>query len=76
MNMAGAHILGSGAVCLACTRSPLIRQVTTRFPEETIENKAASFWVLVKGTARPVDHMLDEGGTTIVDTGVYPTLAN
>ena len=70
--MAGAHSLGTGAACLAATRSSLIQEIRSRLPEGVLEDKKRTFWVLVKGTASERDYLLDEDGVTIEDAGAYP----
>jgi hypothetical protein len=69
--MAGAHSLGTGAACLAATRSPLIRQIKVALPDGVLEDKKTAFWALVKGTASPDDYLLDVEGVSIEDAGVY-----
>jgi len=69
--MAGSHSLGTGAACLAATRSPLIQQIRAKLPPGKLEDKNCAFWVLVKGTASRNDYLLDEDGVEIVDAGVY-----
>jgi len=71
MILAGAHSLGTGAACLAATRSPLIQQIRNRLPTGVLEDKASSFWVLAKGEVSRKDFLLDEEGVTIEDAGVY-----
>ena len=78
--MAGAHSLGTGAACLAASRSPLIKKVRETLRESTgqlaqeksgiIENSENAFWVLVKGTVKHPDFLLDEDGVSIEDAGV------
>lgn len=68
--MAGAHSLGTGAACLAATRSPLIKKIRSFLPEGILENKQSSFWVLVKGKASQ-DGLLDMEGVSIEDAGEY-----
>jgi len=69
--MAGAHSLGTGAACLAATRSSLIRKLRDKLPIGTLEDKGRTFWALVKGTVNRNDFLLDEDGVTIEDAGVY-----
>ncbi len=69
--MAGAHSLGTGAACLAATRSRLIQQISDMLPEgEDLADKTRSIWVLVRGEADD-DGMLSESGVTILEAGVY-----
>ncbi|MBN1542909.1 hypothetical protein JW992_12250 [candidate division KSB1 bacterium] len=69
--LAGAHSLGSGAACLAATRSSLIRKIQIALPSRILEDKHQAFWVLVKGTASKKDSLLDEQDVRIEDAGVY-----
>jgi len=69
--LAGAHSLGTGAACLAATRSFLIQKVRGKLPQGTLEKKSSTFWVLVKGTARPPDFCLDPDDVEIMEAGVY-----
>ena len=69
--MAGAHSLGTGAACLAATRSALIKKIRERLPAGVLEEKRRPFWVLVKGTVTQRDYLLDEDGVSIEDAGVY-----
>jgi hypothetical protein len=69
--MAGAHSLGTGAACLAATRSSLIQEIRTKLPPGTLEDKTSTFWALVKGTVNRDDFLLDEDGVTIEEAGVY-----
>jgi hypothetical protein len=69
--MAGAHSLGTGAACLAATRSSLIRKLRDKLPPGVLEDKKKTFWALVKGEASPKDFLLSENGVTIEEAGVY-----
>ncbi len=71
--MAGAHSLGSGAACLAATRSPLILKIKESLQSKNVDiaDKKRTFWVLVKGEANKTDGLLDVEGVSIVETGVY-----
>ena len=68
--MAGPHSLGTGAACLAATRSPLIQEIKDALPEGVIEDKQRTFWVLVRGVGGE-DGLLDMEGVSIVEAGVY-----
>lgn len=68
--MAGAHSLGTGAACLAATRSVLLRKVKQALPESVdFADKSQPFWVLVKGTGSKTDRLLDEADVQIVEAG-------
>lgn len=69
--MAGAHSLGTGAACLAATRSALIKQIRERLAPDVLEAKQRPFWALVKGCVSRRDFLLDEDGVSIEDVGVY-----
>lgn len=69
--MAGAHSLGTGAACLAATRSAIIQKVRSKLPQGALEDKHCTFWVLVKGTVNRNDFLLDEDGVIVEDAGVY-----
>ena len=72
MIMAGAHSLGTGAACLAATRSTLIQRIRSSLPEGVLEEKNSAFWVLVKGTvSKQDDYLLDPEHVTIEDAGGY-----
>jgi len=72
MVMAGAHSLGTGAACLAATRSAKIQEIRAHLPKGVLEDKDSAFWVLVKGTvSRDDDYLLDPEHVTIEDAGVY-----
>ncbi len=72
--MAGGHSLGTGAACLAATRSPLIKQIAMRRKDKCdadLADKRAAFWVLVRGKASASDTLLDMEGVSVEDVGVY-----
>lgn len=69
--LAGAHSLGSGAACIAATRSSLIKEIRGKLPPGVLEDKRRSFWALVKGIASREDFLLDEEGVSIEEAGVY-----
>ena len=72
MVMAGIHSLGTGAACLAATRSPLIEKINAAMPEgKDIAHKDETIWVLVKGENDEKDGHLYLDGVTIVGAGVY-----
>lgn len=74
--MAGAHSLGTGAACLAATRSEHIARIREKLAREPGENvladKKCIFWALVRGVVNRDDYLLDAEGVTILDAGVYP----
>jgi hypothetical protein len=75
MVFAGAHSLGTGAACLAATRSPLIRKLKAKFKEELdfeIADKRRGCWVLVKGKNSEHDGMLNYQDVEVVECGLYP----
>jgi hypothetical protein len=69
--MAGAHSLGTGAACLAATRTPLIQEVKAKLPAGTdIADKRITFWALVRGAANPKDCLLAMEGVKVLEAGV------
>jgi len=66
--MAGPHSLGSGAACLAATKSQFIRQIKFKID---IADKQKTFWVLVRGELSRKDRLLDIEGVSIIETGTY-----
>ncbi len=74
--MAGPRSVGSGAACLAATRSPLIRKIQDKLPRGfNIADKREAFWVLVKGTITDKTELLDVDGVEIVEAGVFHDVA-
>jgi hypothetical protein len=74
--MAGSHSLGTGAACLAATRSSLIHEIRRKLPPGVLENKSVAFWALVKGSVNRKGFLLDDSGVSIVEASVYaPTTA-
>jgi hypothetical protein len=70
--MAGAHSLGTGAACLAATRSVLIRQIKDALPGGVdFADRNRTFWVLVKGKSSEKDRLLDEAGVKVVEAGCW-----
>ncbi len=73
--MAGAHSLGTGAACLAATRSEYIARIRKKLVEscgeDVLADKHRSIWALVRGDVNRTDFLLDAGGVTVVDAGVY-----
>jgi len=70
--MAGPHSLGTGAACLAATRSQEIQEIAERLGPKVLADKSRTFWVLVEGRASKHDYHLDIEGVRIVGAGVYP----
>ena len=70
MIMAGAHSLGTGAACLAVTRSRLIQQIRDKMPVGIdIADKSHAFWALVRGKVD--EHgMISEEGVSVLEAGV------
>lgn len=67
--MAGGHSLGTGAACIAATRSQLIREIRDRGID--ISDRKLAFWALVRGVASKSDGLLDVDGVTIERVGTY-----
>lgn len=71
MILAGPNSLGTGAACLAATRSSKIAEIRRTLPSGSgLGDKEKAFWALVKGTASG-DGMLDESGVDIVKCGWF-----
>jgi len=72
MILAGPHSLGTGAACLAATRSPLIQQIKAALPDGVdIADKERTLWVLVRGEISRRDSLLDMEGVTVLEAGAY-----
>lgn len=75
MVLAGPHSLGTGAACLAATRSPLIQQIKAALPAGVdIADKRRTLWVLVRGEISRRDVLLDLEGVSVLEAGVYERL--
>jgi hypothetical protein len=69
--MAGPHSLGTGAACLAATKSKLVREISKRLTGIIdLTTRDRTFWVLVKGKPGSEDH-LDASDVEIIDVGLY-----
>jgi len=69
--LAGPHSLGTGAACLAATKTPLIRTIAERLAGRLdLAARDRALWVLVRGTVK-ADAPLEAGQVEIVDAGVY-----
>lgn len=72
MIMAGSHSLGTGAACLAATRSILIQQIKDALPAGAdFADKKLTFWALVRGAVSKRDSLLDMEDVKIMEAGVY-----
>jgi len=72
MVLAGPHSLGTGAACLAATRSPLIQQIKAALPVGVdIADKRRTLWVLVRGEISQRDTLLDMEGVSVLEAGIY-----
>ena len=69
--MAGPHSLGTGAACLAVTKSGLVLEITRCLEGAELTARDRTFWVLVKAVPSLDDH-LDAKDVQIVRAGVYP----
>jgi hypothetical protein len=69
--IAGAHSLGTGAACVASTRSCYIKKICTKLPSKVLEDKKSCFWVLVKGNVDRKDFLLNEDDIQIEEAGIY-----
>jgi len=69
--LAGPHSLGTGAACLAATKSQVIRQTGKRLSGACdLATRDQTIWILVKGTAAD-DRHIDPTGVEVLDVGVY-----
>jgi hypothetical protein len=69
--MAGPHSLGTGAACLAATRSDLVRQIARRLTGTLdLTTRDKTMWVLVRGVVAADSH-IDAEGVEVVDAGLY-----
>jgi hypothetical protein len=70
--LAGGHSLGTGAACIAATRSQKVEEILAKLGDKRnqLADKTKAIWVLVKGTAG-ADGMLQDDGVKIVEAGVY-----
>ncbi|MBI4658383.1 MAG: hypothetical protein HY735_05990 [Verrucomicrobia bacterium] len=69
--LAGPHSLGTGAACLAATKSQVIRQTSERLGGVCdLATRHQALWILVKGTAAD-DRHIDPAGVEVLDAGVY-----
>jgi hypothetical protein len=69
--LAGAHSLGTGAACLAATRSSLIRQLKNSLPEKVeLADMSRTIWALVQGESSS-DRLLDESGVKVIEAGCW-----
>jgi len=72
--MAGPHSLGTGAACLAATRTPHIQEIAKLLKDQCdvhLADKQRTFWALVRGEASQADKHLDVEGVRVVEVGVY-----
>ena len=69
--LAGAHSLGTGAACLAATKSDLVEKVQRKLGSKCdLATCEHTMWALVKGVSGKDRHIVADG-VTIVDAGVY-----
>jgi len=73
MVMAGPHSLGTGAACLAATRSPLIQEIKARLAaiDVKLTDRDQAFWVLVSGRLKRQENIIEMGDVTIEEVGIY-----
>jgi hypothetical protein len=69
--MAGSRSLGTGAACLAATRTALIRKISEKLKPHSIADKRVPFWAVVKGTIKDKYDLLDVDGVEIEDAGLF-----
>ena len=72
MIMAAPHILGTGAACMAATRSHLIKKINAALPDHVeVADKHYTMWALVRGEISRKDGLLDMEGVSILEAGIY-----
>jgi hypothetical protein len=69
--VAGPRNLGTGAACLAATRTALIRKIGEKLAPHSIADKRVPFWAAVKGTIKDKLTLLDVDGVELEDAGVF-----
>ena len=70
--LAGPHSLGTGAACLAATKSQVIRKIAQQLAASIdLGSRDRTFWVLVKGVADEDLHIRPDG-VEVFACGVYP----
>ena len=69
--LAGPTTVGTGAACLAATRSVLLREIQTRLGNTRIGDKSKTIWVLVEGELESPDCTLQAEGVKILEAGTY-----
>jgi hypothetical protein len=69
--LAGAHSLGTGAACLAATRSRLIESLKRKLPSGVLLDRGKTIWALVRGQVSEEDGALNAEGVAVVEAGVY-----
>ena len=73
--MAGPHSLGTGAACIAATRTAKIREIRDKLPTEedriAFADHTRTVWALVHGKADDDDGMLSEDNVSILRSGIY-----
>jgi hypothetical protein len=67
--LAGPTTLGTGAACLAATRSVLIREIQAKLGETKIGDKSKTIWALVEGEVESTGGVLAVDGVKILDAG-------
>jgi len=68
--LAGPHSLGTGAACLAATKSLLVRQIGEHLAGKVdLADRERTIWSLVRGVAADDLH-IDPSGVTIENAGV------
>jgi hypothetical protein len=69
--LAGPTTLGTGAACLAATRSVLLGAIQGKLGTVRIGDKAKSIWVLVEGEVESTSGALQVEGVKVLDAGTY-----
>jgi hypothetical protein len=70
--MAGQRSLGTGAACLAATRSELIAKIQEKLPDRKfLGHKDFAAWAVVRGYRRSKEQRLTLEDVEVLDAGVY-----
>ena len=69
--LAGPTTLGTGAACLAATRSVLLSAIQAKLGSVRIGDKSKTVWALVEGEVEGNSAVLQVDGVKVLDAGTY-----
>jgi len=69
--LAGPTTLGTGAACLAATRSVLLSAIQAKLGSVRIGDKRKTIWALVEGEVESPSSALQVDGVKVLDAGAY-----